>query len=233
MGKFTCFIVRKAGRLRHCFRRAIGQIALHQVESLGKSCRSDGWFYVSGPGTISFKDGVFVGHDAMISCFDGQITLQSGSELHRYADLRCTNSTLDIGEKAIVCPFSIIKTNKGAIRIGKRVWISQNCMVDGPRIDIGDDCILAPYVHIIAANHRFDDADKPIHEQGIDSKPVRIGNDCWIGSKSIVLGGVVIGDGSVIGAGAVVTKDIPPYSIAVGVPAKVVGRRKNSPKNGS
>ena len=207
----------------------MGQIALHQIKSVGKGCRSDGWFAVSGTGAVSLQDNVFIGHDAAISCYDGQVTLRSLCHIYRFAELRATRASVTIDEKTMVCPYAIVKTVDGSINIGKRVWIAQNCMVDGSHIDIGDDCILAPYVHIIAGNHRFDDVSKPINEQGGVSKPIRVGRDCWIGSKAIVMGGVTIGEGSVIGAGSVVTKDIPPYSIAVGVPAKVVGSRHNSP----
>jgi carbonic anhydrase/acetyltransferase-like protein (isoleucine patch superfamily) len=225
MKRFYHFAAKKLGRLRYCCHRVMGQVALHQIASAGKGCRSDGWFVVAGTGTVSLHDSVFIGHNAMISCSDGQIVLQSGSSLQRFADLRATHSDLIIGDETVVCPYAVIKTSDGAITIGKRVFIAQNCIVDGSNIDIGDDCILAPYAHIIAGNHRFDDAGTTINQQGHVSAPVRIGRDCWIGSRAIVLRGVVIGDGSVIGAGAVVTKNIPPYSIAVGVPAKVIGSR--------
>lgn len=204
----------------------MGQIALQQIASLGKGCRSDGWFAVSGTGAVSLQDKVFIGHDAAITCSDGQVILRSLCRLGCFAEVRTLRATIIIDERTAVNPYAIVKTD-GSIRIGKRVWIAQNCMVDGPDIEIGDDCILAPYVHIIAGNHGFEDAKRPINEQGVVSKPVRIGRDCWIGSRAIVLGGVVIGEGSVVGAGAVVTKDIPPYSIAIGVPAKVVGSRQN------
>jgi len=65
----------------------------------------------------------------------------------------------------------------------------------------------------------------PIRQQGADERPIVIGDDVWIAASAIVLGGVTVGDGAVVGAGAVVTKDIPPYSIALGVPAQVVGQR--------
>jgi acetyltransferase-like isoleucine patch superfamily enzyme len=94
------------------------------------------------------------------------------------------------------------------------------------RITIGSGVRIAPYVFIIAANHRFEDPDRPIYQQGLANAPVTIEDDVWIGARVTVTAGVTIGRGSVIGAGAVVTRDIPPYSIAVGVPAKVVKSRK-------
>ncbi len=100
--------------------------------------------------------------------------------------------------------------------------------IDDPsgRITIGNGVRIAPYVFIIAANHRFEDLERPIYQQGLANAPVTIADDVWIGARVTVTAGVSIGCGSVIGAGAVVTKDIPPYSIAVGVPARVVKSRK-------
>lgn len=94
------------------------------------------------------------------------------------------------------------------------------------RITIGSGVRIAPYVFIIAANHRFEDPERPIYQQGLAYAPVTIEDDVWIGARVAVTAGVTIGRGSVIGAGAVVTRDIPPYSIAVGVPAKVVKSRR-------
>lgn len=81
-------------------------------------------------------------------------------------------------------------------------------------------------VIIITRNHRFDRTDIPMMEQGFEEeRPVYIGNDVWIGDRVLILPGVHIGDGSIIAAGAVVTKDVPPYSIVAGVPARKIRDR--------
>ena len=81
-------------------------------------------------------------------------------------------------------------------------------------------------VTIITRNHRFDRADIPMMEQGFEEeRPVYIGNDVWIGDRVLILPGVHIGDGSIIAAGAVVTKDVPPHSIVAGVPARKIKDR--------
>ena len=81
-------------------------------------------------------------------------------------------------------------------------------------------------VTIITRNHRFDRTDIPMMEQGFEEeRPVYIGNDVWIGDRVLILPGVHIGDGSIIAAGAVVTKDVPPYSIVAGVPARKIRDR--------
>jgi acetyltransferase-like isoleucine patch superfamily enzyme len=93
------------------------------------------------------------------------------------------------------------------------------------QIRVGNGVRIAPHVMMIAANHVFSDAERPIHSQGLDHTPIVIEDDVWIGGRVNVIAGVTIGQGSVIGAGTVVTKDIPPYSVAVGVPARVIKSR--------
>lgn len=104
--------------------------------------------------------------------------------------------------------------------IGVNAKIYGTCVI-GTHVMMGEDCT------IITRNHKFDRTDIPMMEQGFEEeKPVHIGNDVWIGDRVTIMPGVHIGDGCVIGAGAVVTGDIPPYSIAAGVPAKVLRSRK-------
>ncbi|MGB6303596.1 MAG: acyltransferase [Acidobacteriaceae bacterium] len=94
----------------------------------------------------------------------------------------------------------------------------------GP-LRIGDDVMIGPRLTLIAENHNFSDVTKPMNQQGVNSKGITIGSDIWIGSCVTILDGVTVGDHSVIAAGAVVTKDIPPYSIVGGVPARVIRSR--------
>ena len=98
-------------------------------------------------------------------------------------------------------------------------------MVHGP-LTIGDNVMMGPDVVILTHTHNIDTPTLPMIEQGMRTDPVTIGNDVWIGMRSIIMPGVNIGDGSVIGAGAVVTKDVPAYAIVGGVPAKVIKYRK-------
>ncbi|MGD1872862.1 MAG: DapH/DapD/GlmU-related protein [Mastigocoleus sp.] len=112
------------------------------------------------------------------------------------------------------------------VQISENTFIGSGVSIAGPgNIKIGKRCLIASHVGIFANNHNFADPDKYIADQGVTRKGIEIGNDCWLGHAVTVLDGVTIGEGCVIGAGSVVTKDIPPYSIAVGVPAKVVKNR--------
>ncbi|MBS3941804.1 MAG: acyltransferase, partial [Actinobacteria bacterium] len=92
-------------------------------------------------------------------------------------------------------------------------------------VEIGDASILADWIYVCDFDHRFDRLDVPIKDQGIVKSPVRIGGDVWVGEKASILRGVDIGHGSVIASHALVKSDIPPFSIAVGIPARVVKSR--------
>jgi maltose O-acetyltransferase len=106
------------------------------------------------------------------------------------------------------------------IECGENVFFNVNCVVlDTMKVKIGSNVLFGPGVHIYTATHPLDKIERRTVE---NSKPVTIGNDCWIGGQVIICPGVTIGFGSVIGAGSVVTKDIPEDSLAVGNPAKVI-----------
>ena len=114
--------------------------------------------------------------------------------------------------------------------IGRNVFVNFNFTVqDDAEVTIGDDCNFGPGVTIVTPMHPMlpDERKMMLDERGERkhlcwARPVHIGRDCWFGASVTVCPGVTIGEGCVIGAGAVVTKDIPPYSFAAGVPAKVI-----------
>lgn len=111
------------------------------------------------------------------------------------------------------------------VSIGNHVEINENCFL--ANIVIGDYCIIAPQCYVVNRNHGFNDPDVPVRKQGYQSEaPPILGRDVWVGVRVILLPGVIVGNGAIIAAGAVVNRDIPPYAIAAGVPAKVVGWRK-------
>ncbi len=105
-------------------------------------------------------------------------------------------------------------------------FINVKCLI-GPKVTIGRYTMLAPEVAIVGADHEYMVADRPIIWSGRPNeiKPTTIGRDCWIGMRSIVICGVTIGDGAIVAAGSVVTKDVAPYDIVAGVPAKRIKRR--------
>ena len=104
------------------------------------------------------------------------------------------------------------------------VYISNNnTFLLGEDIEIGKSTILASYICITSENHGMDAAsDIPYKDQSLLCNPVKIGDACWIGEKVIIMPGVHIGNKCIIGAGSIVTKNIPSYSLAVGNPARVI-----------
>jgi len=135
--------------------------------------------------------------------------------------MRIGSGTQLLGGVVILCP--------SGVSIGKRVTVNVGCRFDGNGgLTIGDDVLFGPNCQILTANHRFSRHDIPMKYQGIDCKSVEIGNDVWFGVNVIILPGIRIGDGVIIGAGAVVTSDIAPFTIVAGVPARPIGLREKA-----
>ena len=112
------------------------------------------------------------------------------------------------------------------LRLGKYSGIGINAQVQTP-LEIGDYVLMGPDVVIFTKNHKTSDLNKPIGVQGMtEPRKVTIGNDVWIGQRVMIMPGVKIGDGSIIAAGSVVTKDVPPYAVVGGVPSRVLKMRK-------
>lgn len=133
---------------------------------------------------------------------------------------------IEIGSLCSVGRLTELHPQGGFIRVGNNCSVNNLAVVYGAGgVTVGDDCRIANGAVIIAFNHKFADPDRPIRAQGVKALGIRIESDVWIGARALVLDGVTIGEGSVIGAGAVVTRDIPKRSVAVGNPARVVSVR--------
>ena len=119
-----------------------------------------------------------------------------------------------------------LRAHEGTLRIGDKSVLGRddtiNCHLD---IEIGPRALVSDSVYICDFDHRTDDLATPIKDQGIIKSPVRIGPDVWLGVKSSVLRGVTIGEGTVVGAHALVNRDLPARVVAAGVPARVVRHR--------
>lgn len=130
-----------------------------------------------------------------------------------------------LGRRSVVESFCCINNAVGDVIIGDNTRIGLHTTVIGP-VEIGSNVNLAQGIVVTALNHNFTDCTRRIDEQGISTAKVTIGNDVWIGANATVLPGVTIGNHSVVAAGAVVTKDVPPYSLVGGVPAKILKKLK-------
>jgi acetyltransferase-like isoleucine patch superfamily enzyme len=130
-----------------------------------------------------------------------------------------------VGEGCFYLDF-IVWLNGERIELGERVGFNYGCYVNGyGGLTIGDRSIIGPYTMIHTANHEMD-LSAPIPDQGWVSEGVTVGADCWVGMGVSILPGVTIGEGCVIGAGSVVVKDLPPFSVAVGNPARPIRDRR-------
>lgn len=194
---------RLAGLLRGPYKDK--KLLAHLTERPYISPRAQVWAHQIEIGSQAFVDDyvtIFAHRDG------GQITIGPGSSLHR-------GTIVEIGDG-------------GSVIIGPDTHIQGGCHLKGflgdtrigAHVQVAPHCVFSPY------QHNTGDLSKPIQDQGISSKgSIIIEDDAWLGLGVKVMDGVTIGRGAVVGAGAVVTKDVPPYAIAVGVPAKVIGYR--------
>jgi len=175
--------------------------------SIGQNCLIEKNVRFIVPQKIFLGDRVFIGENSYLSTMapHGRIEIKDDVQIFRG---------------------SVFRAGQGKILIHQSVFITENVVLYGHGdIEIGRYSGLGAGAKIFSGEHIFDDPSIPIMAQGGGGNKVTIGSDVHVYASAIVLSGVTIGDGSIIGAGAVVTKDIPSYSIAVGVPAKVIGKR--------
>lgn len=176
---------------------------------LGDYAWVSGWVDVAlaASATCKIGCGVFVprtieirGNDTGRIILGDHVTIDTGARLHV-----ANNATMRVGDNVGVGPYNIL-----------------NAFDD---LTIGDDTMLAPFVNINCADHGTEMGTIMRLQRGTYG-PVTIGKDCWLGAGVIVTKGVTIGDGAVIGAGSVVTRDVPEYTISVGIPSSVISERR-------
>ena len=154
-----------------------------------------------------FRCGYYISRSAIIQSKKNLI-MDKRAEMQDYVIIKGTRNKVEIGKNSLINPFTIIYSGSG-VTIGENVMIGPHCM-------------------IASGNHGFKQTKIPMRfAKDISSGPIIIGDDVWIGANSVITDGVKIGYEAVIAAGSVVTNDVKPWSIVGGVPAKVIGNRKN------
>jgi acetyltransferase-like isoleucine patch superfamily enzyme len=153
------------------------------------------------------KGTIIPGHCTIIASGEG-VNIGKNVELHEGAYLHCQDNCISIGDNTSIGPYVII--------------------YGGGRVKIGAHCGIAAHTSIISTSHNFDRVDVNIRSQGNTQQLTVIGDDVWIGTHCSVLMGTCIGEGSVLGAGTVLRKSVPPYSVVVGVPGRVLRQRTRS-----
>ena len=181
-----------------------------KFKSMGENVTIGRGVHITNPQFISVGNNVSIGDDVtLMARGEKGITLSDGVRLQQRVYLDTERVT------------------DGYITIGKGVYIGTGTTLFGHKgLEIGDDCLLAQNITLTPYSHIFDDPNQIIYSQGGHCEKVTIGNDVYIGMRAAVMYSGNIGDGSVIGAGSTVVKPIPPYSVAVGSPAKVIKERK-------
>jgi acetyltransferase-like isoleucine patch superfamily enzyme len=183
--------------------------------------RSSGRRFFLGRGTrILFPSHLVVGSNVAVgdyvymNCL-GNIGVKLGNHvrIREFASVQVTSHLTHPGE---------------GLEVGEGTYVGPHCVLGaGGGIRIGRDVTLGAYVQVLAENHEFGDAARPVNEQGVARKGIAIDDGCWLGNSVIVLDGVHIGRNAVVGAGSIVTKSLPDGAVAVGSPAQVVRVRKS------
>ncbi len=156
-------------------------------------------------------------------------TAKVGSGLRLDTGIRITGwANIFLGNNVSMMRLGALHAHNGRLRIGNNVSINTNTCIasaDGGGIEIADNVLIAQNVVIRAADHRHDDIDRPINQQGHVGGEIFIGEGAWIGANAVITKDVRIGSHAIVAAGSVVTKDIEPFTIVGGVPAKLLHSR--------
>jgi acetyltransferase-like isoleucine patch superfamily enzyme len=189
---------------------------------------------------IMHLDGLVAIEDDVRIRFADQIRLGKGVYIDHGVYLHACPGGIDIGEGTLVMHnaelhvYNFRDLPQSRIVIGRESLIGESCVIRGTGgVTIGDRVFLSPMVHIYSNNHVFDDPDVCFVDQGITTEGVTIEDECWIGAQAVILDGVTVGRRSVVAAGAVVNRDVPPHSLVGGVPARLIRRLKETERAGS
>ncbi len=169
--------------------------------------------------------------------FPGHISVGRNVSLGSYAYINgLSRDGLVLGDNVRIREHAWIQATSQLHHLGKGLVIAENTYI-GPRsiigagggVAIGRNVTLGAGVDLLAENHAFADPDRLISEQGVTRQGIVLEDDVWVGNDAIVLDGVRVGRGAVIGAGAVVTRDVPPSAVVAGNPARAIGQRTRHP----
>jgi acetyltransferase-like isoleucine patch superfamily enzyme len=161
--------------------------------------------------------------------FADNVRLAQGVYIDEGVYLHACPGGIEIGQNTFVMHqaelhvYNFRNLPNAGIRIGQDSLVGEFCVIRGSGgVTIGDQVYLSPSVHIYSSNHVCQDPDVCFVEQGVTAEGVTIEDECWIGAMAIILDGVTVGRRSVVAAGTVVTRDVPPHSLVAGVPARVI-----------
>jgi acetyltransferase-like isoleucine patch superfamily enzyme len=185
-----------------------------------------------------YPAGVRLSPTARVFARRAQVELARGTRIGSRARIDLAGGGRFVTGAQVWLNYDVEVESSTAITIGAGTTIQRRCMLNGT-VTIGEGCIFAPNVFVSSGSHVFrHDPRLPIREQerlagGAPDRPVSIGDDCWLGVNAVVMPGVSIGRGAIVGANAVVTRDVAPYAIVAGSPARVIGNRLDGQRTDS
>lgn len=192
------------------------------------------WIWFDGgesmPGTRTWRQRLALRFGRYLATRHGHVALGPDVRLSPEARIHPRGGKMHFGARVSIAPCAIVQGN---VDLGEDCSIQAGSILVGygdrdtraGLIRLGDRVRVAPGVQLIAANHRFDDVTRPIHGQGLEPAPIIVEDNVWIGGRVVVTAGVTVGRDAILAAGAVVTKDVPPYAIVGGVPARAIRSR--------
>jgi len=153
---------------------------------------------------------------------DGPLFLGSGLELHV-----SRRGRIEFGRFVWLGHGSKIRCHEGVVQIGAKTVLGQECTISAyRRVRIGEQCVIADRAMFIDFDHGVVEVERPIRAQGIYTRDVEVGSNVWIGYGACILRGVRVGDNSIVGTNAVVTRDVPANAVVAGIPARVIRMRE-------
>jgi len=175
-----------------------------------------------------YGKGAAISQGVTLRC-PAQLSIGAGALIDEgvFFDIKSAAAAVTVGARNQIMHGAHFETGyNGHITLGEECFVGAYAILNGHGgLTIGNNALIAGHCHIVAGNHNFDDPDRPMNAQGITSKGIEIEDDVWLGAGVKILDGVRIGRGSIVSAGAVVTRDVAPFSIMGGVPAKLIRRR--------
>jgi len=136
------------------------------------------------------------------------------------------NATVHLGRWSWIGHGSKIRSHEGEVRIGAKSVLGQECTISSfQHVSIGRECIIADRVMLIDFDHGVVETERPIRDQGIYKRDVRVGHNVWVGYGACILRGATVGDNAIIGTSTVVTKDVPDNAVVAGAPSRVLRMR--------
>ncbi len=137
------------------------------------------------------------------------------------------DARIELGRWAWLGHGTKVRCHEGVVSIGAKTVMGQECTISAfQHVSIGRECVIADRVMLIDFDHGVVEVDRPVRQQGIYKRDVRVGNNVWIGYGACILRGVTVGDNAIIGTSAVVTHDVPANAVVGGVPARIIRMRE-------